>query len=93
MQERQIQLQRVRKHERIMQKAHNILSMDKIPPELLTKLKKMIQKLETYYESDEWKLDFEADESGILPKNMKRGILSEDGLYNLFENYHSRNLE
>lgn len=30
-----------------------------------------------------WKEDFEADEKGLIPKDMKRGILSEDGLYDL----------
>ena len=35
--------------------------------------------------SGEWLKDFEADERGKLPKNMPRGVLSEDGLYNLLE--------
>ena len=93
MQKPQSQLQRIRRYERIMQNANNILSMDEISPELLTKLNKMIQKLEKFYESVEWKLDFAADESGLLPKTMKRGVLSEDGLYNLLENYHSLKLK
>ncbi len=38
--------------------------------------------LSSYYETL-WKDDFEADENGLIPKGMKRGILSEDGLYDL----------
>ena len=38
--------------------------------------------LSSYYKSL-WKDDFEADEKGLIPKDMKRGILSEDGLYDL----------
>lgn len=38
--------------------------------------------LESYYQA-EWREDFEADEQGLLPVDLKRGILSEDGLYNL----------
>ena len=35
------------------------------------------------YLDGEWKSDYEADEQGLIPKCMKRGVLSEDGLYNL----------
>jgi hypothetical protein len=30
-------------------------------------------------------LDYEADEAGEIPSTVKRGVLSEDGLYNLLE--------
>jgi ABC-type multidrug transport system ATPase subunit len=39
--------------------------------------------LEDYYENGLWRLDFEADEKGLLPRGLKRGVLSEDGLYNV----------
>ena len=39
--------------------------------------------LEDYYENGLWRLDFETDERGLLPRNLKRGVLSEDGLYNV----------
>ena len=31
------------------------------------------------------KEDFAADESGEIPADIKRGVLSEDGIYNLLE--------
>ncbi len=34
-----------------------------------------------------WREDFEADEAGELPKDLPRGILSEDGIYNALEDY------
>ena len=37
-----------------------------------------------YYESPLWKQDYEADERGDLPKDLKRGVLSQDGLYDFF---------
>ena len=40
--------------------------------------------LKTYY-SGEWKKDFEMDEEGCFPEDMKMGVLSEDGLYDLLE--------
>lgn len=46
-----------------------------------------IAALASYYGSDEWKQDFAADEAGRLPKNLKRGVLSEDGIWNLLEEH------
>ena len=46
-----------------------------------------IVELQAYYDSDDWRADFEADEAGLLPKDLKRGVLSEDGVYDLLEDY------
>ena len=42
-----------------------------------------IATLSAYYGSDEWKQDFSDDEAGLLPADLKRGVLSEDGIWNL----------
>ena len=44
-----------------------------------------LKALSEYYSSDTWKRDFAADEAGLLPKDLKRGVLSEDGIYALLE--------
>ena len=44
-----------------------------------------IQKLEAYYTSPQWKADFAADEAGQYPDKLKRGVLSEDGIWNMLE--------
>ena len=44
-----------------------------------------IEKLEAYYSGKQWKEDFAADERGEIPADMKRGVLSEDGIYNMLE--------
>ena len=41
--------------------------------------------LQEYMDSGAWLSDFEADERGELPADLKRGVLSEDGLYNLLQ--------
>ena len=41
------------------------------------------QALLDYYESGQWLQDYEADERGELPRNLKRGVLSQDGLWEL----------
>ena len=48
-------------------------------------VQKDIAALASYYGSDDWKQDFAADEAGLLPKDLKRGVLSEDGIWNLLE--------
>ena len=42
-----------------------------------------IKALDAYYSSEEWKQDFADDEAGRLPADLKRGVLSEDGIWNL----------
>lgn len=46
-------------------------------------IKSMLNTLKEYYEGGQWLEDFRADERGELPPDMKRGVLSEDGLWNL----------
>ena len=47
--------------------------------------------LSEYYSSAEWKQDFDDDEAGKLPTGLKRGVLSEDGIWNLLEDVHELN--
>ncbi len=44
-----------------------------------------------YYTSGQWLKDYELDEKGYLPPDVKRGVLSEDGVYNFLENIHPQN--
>ncbi len=43
----------------------------------------MVQMLLDYMGNGTWLSDYQYDEMGHLPENLKRGVLSEDGLYNL----------
>ena len=44
-----------------------------------------IRKLEAYYTSPQWKEDLAMDEAGKFPEKLKRGVLSEDGIWNALE--------
>ena len=46
-----------------------------------------IAELSKYYGSELWKQDLAADEAGNLPSDLKRGVLSEDGIWNLLSDY------
>ena len=41
-----------------------------------------------YYESGTWMEDYEADETGEIPSELKRGVLSEDAVYSLITDNH-----
>ena len=42
-----------------------------------------IAALNEYYGSEAWRQDYADDEMGLLPEDLKRGVLSEDGIWNL----------
>lgn len=48
-----------------------------------TALRSVFEELTAYYENGQWLADYEADEQGLLPSGLRRGVLSQDGLYNL----------
>ena len=54
-------------------------------PKALLDYQSEIKKLEEYYSSQDWKDDFALDEEGLLPRNLKRVVLSEDGIYDALE--------
>ncbi len=41
--------------------------------------------LKKYMDSGKWLKDYETDEKGELPSELKRGVLSQDGLYDLLQ--------
>lgn len=75
-------LNRIEQQERNFDQAQALFERLDSLLEEVDQLPTLLSSLEAYYETD-WRADFEADERGELPATLKRGILSEDGLYNL----------
>ena len=73
------------KMEDILQKANHTLNTLEASIFDLQHMQDDIQKLADYYGSKQWRKDFEADEQGLYPEDLRRGVLSEDGIYNLLE--------
>lgn len=46
-------------------------------------LHEAIRRLSVYQSGGGWLHDYELDEQGLLPADLKRGVLSQDGLYDL----------
>ena len=80
-------IERIQEMEEILDRASRV--MDELESKVaeLEALQPDIQKLEKYYTGKNWKSDLKLDEEGKLPKDLKRGVLSEDGIYDLFERY------
>lgn len=47
--------------------------------------KAMLVCLTEYYEGGQWLKDYEADEQGLIPSEVKRGILAQDTLYDFLQ--------
>lgn len=77
-------IDRIKKYEEIFDRVNNKLNAEFLNDD---ELQKDIEKLKRYYLGKNWLNDFKADEKGLLPKNLKRGVLSEDGVYNLLSRY------
>ncbi len=78
-------IERIQEMEAILDRATRV--MDELESKLaeFEALQPDIKKLEKYYTGKAWKSDFKLDEEGKLPKDLKRGVLSEDGIDNLLE--------
>ena len=48
------------------------------------------RKLEAYYTGGVWLGDYEADEKGAWPADLKRGVLSQDAVYDLLSALEER---
>ena len=89
--DRETQITRIRRYEELMHEAEEMLK--EFSEEKADALKEKLTVLENYYTSPEWKQDFSDDEAGLLPIDIKRGVLSEDGIYNLIEKYREKTAE
>jgi len=76
---------RIRAMEAIFDHAQRLLDAAEEDPSELVDFQPEIARLAEYYEGPLWREDFEADEAGMLPADLKRGVLSEDGIYDLLE--------
>lgn len=79
-------IERITRMEALFDKSEEVVKRLEAALEDFAELQPDIAELEAYYDGD-WRADFEADEAGELPKDLKRAVLSEDGLWDLLEDY------
>ena len=79
------QRERIEEMEKHFEVASNVAAKLSATLDDFVQIQESIKALETYYGSKEWKKDFRDDKKGLLPPDLKRGVLSEDGIWNLLE--------
>lgn len=79
------QLKRIAFYEGLMEEAEALLRKEARSEADLDRLRELISALEAYYIGDAWLQDYTDDEAGLLPRELKRGVLSQDGLWDLLE--------
>jgi len=77
------QITRIRKMERSLNRSTVAVKRLSTALDKWDAIQDDIAALDEYYGSGEWRQDFEDDETGKLPQDLKRGVLSEDGIWNL----------
>lgn len=85
------QIERIQKMEQLLDKAWVAVSKECITSIEHEEIQRAIDILSDYYGSDTWKQDFADDEAGLLPKDLKRGVLSEDAIWNLLADWQLYN--
>ena len=53
-------------------------------------LQQALAQLKAYYEGGQWLRDYELDEQGLLPRELKRGVLAQDTLFDLLADFDSQ---
>lgn len=79
------QRKRIEEIEKHFERASEVVAILSSSLEEFARIQESVNALEAYYGSKEWKKDFHDDEEGLLPTDLKRGVLSEDGIWNLLE--------
>lgn len=79
------QLERIQHMERCLDEATIAVKALKAAREQFDAAQPALQALSEYYGSDLWKQDYADDEAGRLPSTLKRGVLSQDAIWNLLE--------
>ncbi len=77
------QTERIRKMERCLDRASQAVMQLSAALEQYAEAQESMRELNSYYGSEEWKQDLAADEAGLLPQDLRRGVLSEDGIWNV----------
>ena len=87
------QIERIKAMEHHLDKAAEAVKALSDALDLYTDAIESIEAIDDYLVSDEWQLDFEDSEAGRLPKDLKCGVLSEDGIWNVVDTSRELNCQ
>ncbi len=77
------QLERITHMEQYLDEAQAVLKAYSESLRAYREIQPKLRELAGYYAGEEWRKDFEDDSAGRLPQELKRGVLSEDAVYDV----------
>lgn len=80
-------ISRIQTMEAILDHGNKLLSALPASRKELEAMAPEIDRLIAYYESEAWMDDYEADQRGELPRDLKRGVLSQDAVFDFLTEY------
>ena len=83
------QIERIQHYETLLDRIAPVLENLEEALDAFEGIQDDVKELAAYYEDDDWREDFEADEAGRLPADLKRGVLSEDGIYDVLSGHYA----
>ena len=81
------QVRRIERYETMLDGLAAAVADAKRAMERLESLRPDAEALDAYYSGGDWLRDYGDDEKGLLPPDLKRGVLSQDALWDLLEEY------
>ena len=87
------QIERIKTMEEHLNKASQAVKALSETLDLYTEAVESIETIDDYLVSDEWQQDFNDSEAGKLPKDLKCGVLSEDGIWNVVDTSRELNCQ
>ena len=82
-------IERIRHYEQLLDRVTPVLKDLKDALDRFDGVQEAVQELSAYYGSEEWHADLAEDEAGRLPADLKRGVLSEDGIYDVLNDHYT----
>ena len=73
--------------EQILDEAEEALGALAQALERYAALRERLGELEAYYSGGLWMRDYDDDSAGKIPQDLKRGVLSEDAVYDLLSDH------
>ena len=81
------QIRRIQKMEERLDRSRDVIDKLTAALEEYEAAQDEYYELENYYSSRLWMDDYEDDEAGKIPADLKRGVLSEDAVYDLISEH------
>ena len=86
------QIERIRQMEQMLDQAAAAASQLEAALDQFEQTQEAVRQLSAYYGSEDWKKDYADDEAGLLPSDLKRGVLSEDAAWNVLADCRQLNI-